>query len=471
MDFSGVACRGNVPVGARGAAGRQPHHGDHYVQAFPEKARRGAGGGAANADCAATTSADTDCVASAAATTPVADIDADAFPLKSVRYYLSASCALKLIESPCVYDIGRDELYEVDEAAFAWLKRASGEEGAETPAEEDFLQFCLDEGIITPEPVRVTRAEALQSPVPSLRYLELQMTNRCNLRCRHCFVGDPERIDMPLESLKKVLDEFQHMQGLRLLITGGEPTLHNEFARFNDMLPSYRFRKILFTNGQSLDDELLLHLHVDEIQVSIDGLEKGHDALRGKGTYRRALGSAERAMQHGFPVSIATMVHRENLDEFTAMDALFRDMSVTDWTVDIPSSSGFLTENRDLIVSPEEAGRYLAFGFGGGLHGGGPGFACGLHLASVLADGRICKCAFYGDQPVGSVGEGLTLAWGRIRPVPLDELACHDMRCEHLESCRGGCRFRAEMMSEDGGNAAQDRAARDLYKCCAYGII
>ncbi|HSW62743.1 MAG TPA: radical SAM protein [Dissulfurispiraceae bacterium] len=388
-----------------------------------------------------------------------------------MKYYLAPHCALKRLEEPCVYHVKRDELYELDEQAFAYLAVAAEPSGAVPPLDREFLSFCLSEGLLVTSPVCMTRPEPVQSPLPSLRYLELQITTRCNLRCHHCYVGDPERTELSLDDLKRVLDEFQGMQGLRLLITGGEPSLHTQFHEFNQLLPSYAFRKVLFTNGQMLGDRVIGQLAVDEIQISIDGLEKGHDALRGKGTFRKAFVEAERAIRAGIPVSVATVVHRQNLDEFEGMSALFPGIGILDWTVDVPTPAGFFSEHPELQVPPDVAGRYLSYGFGGGIHSGGDGFACGLHLASVLANGEVCKCAFYPASPAGTLREGLARAWSRIRPVSLDELDCATAGCPVLGECRGGCRYRAERSAPEHMPGNRKRRTPDFYKCHAYGII
>jgi len=389
---------------------------------------------------------------------------------EAVRYYLAPNCVLKRLEEPCLYDIREDELYELDEQAFAYLIRAAEPSGAGPPEDRAFLDSCLEEGLLVSSPVTGVRPVPRKSRIPSLRYLELQITNRCNLHCRHCYVGDPGTAELSIGDLKTILDEFQEMQGLRLLITGGEPILHRQFGAFNELLPDYAFRKVLFTNGQALDGDVLRRLQVDEIQVSIDGMQYGHDLIRGPGTFRKAIDAAERVHRAGIPLSVATMVHSGNLDEFDEMNALFGGMGVRDWTVDIPSPAGVLPEHPELMVPPEVAGRYLAFGFGGGLHGGGEGYACGLHLASILANGDICKCAFYAGAPVGTIRDGLASAWAKIRPIPLSGLACAAAGCPVLEECRGGCRYRAERIS--GGRTPCDKGASpDLYKCFSYGII
>lgn len=236
--------------------------------------------------------------------------------------------------------------------------------------------------------------------------------------------------------------------------------MHSRFNEINLLLPEYNFRKILFTNGLLLNKKFFKELNADEIQLSVDGMERGHEAIRGKGTYKVVMKNIHEAIDAGITVSVATMVHRENLGEFGEMDRLFREIGVKDWTVDVPCVSGNLKENHIFQVSPEIAGRYLNYGFGGGLHGGGEGFACGLHLMSVLADGNICKCAFYSRTPVGNIGEGLRKSWERIIPVKLDELECSDISCRFIDECRGGCRFRAG-----------DNRKKDFYKCHGYDIM
>lgn len=266
--------------------------------------------------------------------------------------------------------------------------------------------------------------------------------------------------ELTVNQIKTVLKEFEEMQGLRVLITGGEPLVHNQFERINSMLPDFLFRKILFTNGLLLNKKILKNLNVDEIQISIDGLEEAHDSLRGKGTFKSAIDAVRRAVDLGFEVSVATMVHPRNLDDFDKMDRLFTGMGIKDWTVDIPCVAGRLRDNSEFQMSPEEGGKYVSYGHGEGLHSGATGFACGSNLMAVISDGRIAKCSFFSDNHVGRIEDGLAECWRKIKPVRLDELHCD---CEFIESCRGGCRYRAMLLGDIFG--------RDLYKCNYYDKI
>jgi radical SAM protein with 4Fe4S-binding SPASM domain len=392
------------------------------------------------------------------------------------RYYLAESAVLKLLESPCVYDISRDELYELDKQAFDFLARCSEPEGCHSGADDAyFLKYCLSEGLLTETQSQKKRAEPFQSPIPSLRYLELQITDKCNLSCGHCYCGAPGHTELTPDHIKEILDEFSLMQGLRLLITGGEPLMHSRFDEVNSLLRDYPFRKILFTNGILLEKHIGKSLHADEIQISIDGMKNGHEAIRGAGTYRKVLKAAEAALSAGIPVSVSTMVHSKNLDEFDAMKALFLDLGIKDWSVDIPSSEGNLAINSELYVAPHIGGSYLEYGYGSGLHGSTEGFGCGFHLAAVTAKGDICKCAFYSGSPAGKIDEGLAVSWSGIQPVRLADLACSAIGCRFLEECRGGCRYRAAILNKKDMDGVRGHTTYgtgcDYYKCFYYGIM
>ena len=376
-----------------------------------------------------------------------------------MSYFLARQAVLKWLETPSIYHIGKDELYELDTESFRFLKNCALKNGCSFK-DSAFTDYCLDEGLLTTEVNILQRPPLIQSPNPSLRYLEIQITDACNLQCRHCYIDSTRPRELSFERIRDLLKEFADMQGLRVLITGGEPLIHSHFNEINELLPDYFLRKVLLTNGLLVTQNLLKTLKVDEIQVSIDGLERAHDSVRGSGTYKRSMDAVKLALDAGFMVSISTMVHRANFGDFDEMERLFHSMGIRDWTVDVPCVTGRLKENADLQVAPEEGGRYLGYGYGGGLHAAAQGFGCGYHLMSVMADGNIAKCTFYHERSVGTIRDGLREAWKKIQPVQIKEISCN---CDFIDICRGGCRYRAELINGKGG--------KDLYRCTLYGII
>jgi radical SAM protein with 4Fe4S-binding SPASM domain len=376
-----------------------------------------------------------------------------------MNYHLTRRAVLKWLETPSVYQIAKDELYELDNASFDFFKNCASPSGCASH-NSAFIDYCLEEGLLTTTPNDVEQPTLKKAPEPSLRYLELQITDVCNLRCKHCYIGDAGHNELTPMQVNNVLREFEMLQGLRVLITGGEPLVHKHFHEINEMLPDFFIRKALFTNGVLLTKERLKELKVDEIQVSVDGLEPAHDRIRGAGTFKHSLKAIQNALDAGFDVSVSTMVHQYNRSDFDSLEQLFKGMGIKDWTVDVPCMVGRLIDNAELYVSPAEGGKYLGYGYGTGIHSSTQGYGCGLHLMAVMANGGIAKCSFYGAQAVGTVEHGLQSSWHKIKPVRLKDLACD---CEYLEVCRGGCRYRAEHIAGKGG--------KDLYRCMLYGII
>ncbi|HEY5998911.1 MAG TPA: radical SAM protein [bacterium] len=355
---------------------------------------------------------------------------------------LAPGCFLKRLETPALYDARTDTLYELDEEALrclaAGVPPGSGAAGADAAA---FLGFCVAEGLLVPAaapaPVSVPAAPPL---VPSLRYLLVHLTDRCTLRCRHCFIGTQTGTDLPLADVLRAAGEFAALQGLRFIASGGEPLLHRHFWRLNERLPSYPFRSILLTNGTMVDREAARALRFHEVQVSLDGPEDAHDALRGRGSFRRALGALRLLAEAGVPVSVATVVFAGNVERFDELEALLRELPLRGWSIDVPCPAGALRDNPGLLADPARAAALMARSFGGGFYGSGGDWACGAHLAAVMADGTVDKCGYFTARRSGHLRDGLAAVWPSIPRWRLPELSC---RCPHLAECRGGCRFRA----------------------------
>jgi len=355
---------------------------------------------------------------------------------------LNPGVSLRILEEPCVYHIDTDELFEINDEALDFLAGCDGMiRGDSVDHDEDFVTYCISERIIDvlPEPsfrpVRVIRAA-----LPSLRFLELQVTSRCNLACLHCYQGTASAVDLPLEAAVSIVGRLEEMGGLKLLISGGEPMLYPPIFELIDEIAGRSLRRILITNGTLIDNRNAQRLSVHEVQVSLDGWKHGHEAVRGAGSFDRTMRGIESLRDAGVPVSIATMVHRENLDEFDRMAAFVEEINALSWGIDFPCAAGRLDPQNRLCVSPHTAAPLMRYAFGGGGHSS-PGFACGHHLMTVLPSGLAAKCGFFADHPLGDATISLAECRRSMPAIRADELSCRD--CPHIDDCGGGCRFRA----------------------------
>ena len=126
----------------------------------------------------------------------------------------------------------------------------------------------------------------------------IELTNRCNLRCRHCF--DERHAgsgDLSIDIIDKVLREGKPFGLEHLSFTGGEPTLHREFAEIVRRVCSAEYSFSFVSNGsqfQYIYPLLLEHRRwFNGVTFSLDGAhQETHDNLRGEGSFRQVLKAA-----------------------------------------------------------------------------------------------------------------------------------------------------------------------------------
>lgn len=145
----------------------------------------------------------------------------------------------------------------------------------------------------------------------------VNVTNRCNLSCRHCFVFRDANPNEAPESIRDELGDAEILETLAalrdrhgivsMLWMGGEPLLRPRLlAEGVRLFP----RNTITTNGTApLIDFGPSVLYV----VSLDGPEDLNDALRGDGVFRRVMRTLSR-IPDGFssPVQAQCVVTRRN---------------------------------------------------------------------------------------------------------------------------------------------------------------
>ncbi|MFQ5976346.1 MAG: radical SAM protein [Candidatus Hydrothermarchaeales archaeon] len=379
---------------------------------------------------------------------------------------------LRIVESPVLYHYPSDEQYELDDDAISFLSYCTGRNSLEAICRAShvtvkegkrlvdylFTEGCLGDVEELEAPMRFPVRETVK---PSLRYLQLHITEKCNLNCAHCYLGEKNQKDMKLSTIVDVLEEFSHY-GFKVLITGGEPLLHKNFWEVLKLAGELSLRVEVLTNGTLITPEVALGLskYADQVQISLDGMRESHEAIRGRKTFEATVEGLKNASNF-LPVSCATMIHSGNLKEFDSMDGLLKEIGVNEWILDIPSDAGNMSGHDELKVPSEDAVKiFKRYGYSAGTHMGDGSLSCGSHICSVRPNGGVSKCGFFLDD-VGNVEEEtLEVCWLRIvdKYIPsLKELDCRG--CADLEECRGGCRFRA---------AGDNFYGKDPFMCALY---
>ncbi len=109
----------------------------------------------------------------------------------------------------------------------------------------------------------------------------LKITHLCNLKCRHCPFWQKEKVSFSFSQVKNSLRAL-HDLGVRLvIIEGGEPFLWKDSSYdIRDVVAEAK--KLFFSVGITTNGTFSLEADSDVIWVSIDGLKKTHDLLRGE---------------------------------------------------------------------------------------------------------------------------------------------------------------------------------------------
>lgn len=195
-------------------------------------------------------------------------------------------------------------------------------------------------------------ADAAAAHVPL--HLQLEVTYRCPLSCRHCYLAPARTARVPelsLPEIEDLLDQSAALGTLFLLLTGGEPFARPDLRRIYDAARDLRFSVSLLTSGFGADPGLLEHLAargLDGIQVSLHGPDApSHDRLTGvPGSFDAALSCLRRCRDLGIRTRAGVTVTRDNLDRLADLRSLLEDEG-------IPAALGlYLEPRRDGDPSP-----------------------------------------------------------------------------------------------------------------------
>ncbi len=155
----------------------------------------------------------------------------------------------------------------------------------------------------------------------ALKECWFHLTDSCNLSCRHClFSASPAKsrsIDPQL--LQKTVDEALTLGCQLFSFTGGEPFIYPDFLPFlqNLLQDNPDCHAAVLTNGMLLEQSLEILQSMDRLhlQVSLDGLEKSHDRLRGTGSYTKLITNLNALQKADIPFTLSVAISSENIND------------------------------------------------------------------------------------------------------------------------------------------------------------
>lgn len=257
-------------------------------------------------------------------------------------------------------------------------------------------------------------AKAEQMPQASVSFM---MTDKCNLRCKHCFIFNeevfhpiPRNQELKAEHYVRIFESmlrtgrnfFVHVTG------GGEVFARKDFEEIMKQIALLKapYHMSFQTNGhfperlQAMLEDDDIREFVDVIQFSLDGLEETHNAVRGNGNFAKLVESMKIAHRFGIETSTITTILPDNIDTLAEIKDFALSLGVTNHRfqlffeganialADIEKALPFITErDRSLVYTDKTS----------------PGKGClaGIRTCVVRPNGQIetCRESYSGNVP------------------------------------------------------------------------
>lgn len=158
----------------------------------------------------------------------------------------------------------------------------------------------------------------------------LEVTQRCNLRCVHCYcrldAGDQSAraAEISLGEICRIVDQAAEMGTFSLTLTGGEPLLRPDLLDIYDHVKSRGILPTLFTNGTLITPEIADHLAEYPpffVEVSVYGRTKDvYESITGvPGSYERCIQGIRYLVDRGIRVYLKAPAMIQNRHELESL--------------------------------------------------------------------------------------------------------------------------------------------------------
>jgi radical SAM protein with 4Fe4S-binding SPASM domain len=185
-------------------------------------------------------------------------------------------------------------------------------------------------------------ARLFEGNPPLLPHIDIELTERCNNSCIHCYINLPENdsnaknSELSTDQLKDVLDQSAALGALSVRFSGGEPLLRKDFTEIYIHARKLGMKVKLFTNARLITDELAdlfvaLPL-LNKIEISVYGMHRAsYEAVtRVKGSYDEFRKGVARLLDRGIPIIlkfVPLLPNRTDREEFD------------NWIADLPGKN------------------------------------------------------------------------------------------------------------------------------------
>lgn len=194
---------------------------------------------------------------------------------------------------------------------------------------------------------------------PVVAYLLL--TNKCNLKCRYCFVECNKSVkqDLTLEEWKKIIEELKKMGAASICMMGGEPLLFSGLEELTVFSKDLGLNIDMTTNGLNIEKKLDAVKNIDSFMLSLDGPKEHNDINRGSLSYAAAINALRVLKEMGKPVRLNCVITKQTRNDlswilnFIDAENVWATFSLP---AEFPENSKML--EKEIVLSDEDTKEY-----------------------------------------------------------------------------------------------------------------
>jgi len=178
--------------------------------------------------------------------------------------------------------------------------------------------------------------EPIEAPTKELYNVWLHVTNACNLKCIICYQssGRPYTHELTIKEIAELLFQATKFKPQNerqtVILTGGEPLLRSDIWDICLKGSELGYKVGLLTNGTLISEETAqkIKTYTNGVQVSLDGMQKSNDIIRGEGSFKQIIAGISRLLDSGTVPSVAIVATKINLKEIPSLIRFLLDHDI-----------------------------------------------------------------------------------------------------------------------------------------------
>lgn len=232
----------------------------------------------------------------------------------------------------CIYDFNTEKMYSIDREGLDMLNKALNPiECNMSVKEAELTQYLIREGILVKEHELVEKIKPSKYNM-SITFAWIEITQNCNLICRHCYEGSTrceKKPEMTVDHFRKVIDELKTIGVDSIQLVGGEPLMHTQIEQLIDYVVGKFSYVEIYTNGTMLSERLLDIIEKNKMTIALSMYSEEdeiHDYVtRTQGSLKLTKKHIQQAINRKIPIRLAS-VEMKNVPQFklTSFEVPFR---------------------------------------------------------------------------------------------------------------------------------------------------